>query len=158
MRVTAYDLASRFIGLEELPGKSFNPAILAMLKLDQEWPQDDEVPWCGGFANYVAWLLRLPRSKDLRARSWLRVGMAIHLTEAAPGWDLVILQRGGGPQPGPEEIDAPGHVGFFAGVDGDTIHLLGGNQGNTVSVAGFPKGRVLGVRRLWQPEYDSRAS
>lgn len=158
MRVTAYQLAERFIGLQELPGKSHNPAILAMLKLDQEWPDGDEVAWCSAFLNWIAWLLRLPRSKDLRARSWLTVGTAIHLNEAVPGWDVVVLKRGEGAQPGPEVIDAPGHVGFFSGLDDESVHLLGGNQGNTVSVVGFAKPRLLGVRRLWHPGYDSRAA
>jgi len=154
MKVTAYDIASRFIGLKELPGKSHNPAILAMLKLDQEWPEGDEVAWCSALMNWVCWLLRLPRSKDLRARSWLGVGQAIHINEARPGWDLVILKRGEGPQPGPEEIDAPGHVGFFSGLDDDKVHLLGGNQGDTVSVAGFARTRILGVRRIYQEDFE----
>lgn len=156
MRITVYDIAARFIGLEETPGKSFNPAIMAMLKLDSEWPKDDEVAWCSAFCNYVAWLLRLPRSKSLMARSWLRVGFAIGLDEAWRGWDVVILQRGADPQPGADTIDAPGHVGFFSGMNGDTVYLLGGNQGDSVSVAGFSKARVLGVRRLWEPQPDSR--
>ncbi len=156
MRVTAYDIAARFTGLEEVPGKSSNPAILAMLKLDAEWPDGDEVAWCSAFANYVAWLLRLPRSKSLLARSWLAVGFPIVLEEAMPGWDVVILERGSGTQPGPEDLTAPGHVGFYAGQDADTVYLLGGNQSDTVSVAGYAKRRVLGIRRLWEPEPDSR--
>ena len=66
-------------------------------------------------------------------------------------------------QPGPETIKAPGHVGFFAGwhgleVSGDlgVMHILGGNQGNTVSTKSFELkpdeegegSRLLGIRRL----------
>ena len=153
MKITAYQLATRFVGMKEVPGKSFNPAIMAMLKLDNEWPDGDEVAWCSAFANYIAWLLRLPRSKDLRARSWLQVGLPIHLDLAEPGWDIVILKRGSGEQPGSHIIDAPGHVGFFGGLDGAKVHLLGGNQGDQVSVAPFDRSRVLGVRRLWEDPY-----
>ena len=74
MDITAYDLASRFIGIKEVRGSVSNPQILSMLRLDSSWPKGDEVPWCSAFVNYPAWLLRLPRSKSLRARSWLEVG------------------------------------------------------------------------------------
>jgi hypothetical protein len=84
--------------------------------------------------NYVAWLLRLPRSKGLRARSWLAVGEPIALEEAESGYDVVVLKRGAGEQPGPEVMDAPGHVGFFAGVEGQDVLLLGGNPGDSVTV------------------------
>jgi uncharacterized protein (TIGR02594 family) len=148
MDVTAFDIAQRFIGMKEVPGHGINPGVLAMLQLDAKWPKGDDVPWCSAFVNYVAWLLRLPRSKSLRARSWLQVGVPIPPSQAEQAFDVVILKRGDNPQPGPNIIDAPGHVGFFAGLQGVRIYLLGGNQGDMVSVQGFPKDRVLGVRRL----------
>jgi uncharacterized protein (TIGR02594 family) len=148
MTVTAYDLAQRWIGTREVAGAAANPFILGMLRLDQKFPTDDAVPWCSAFANFIAWQLRLPRSKSLRARSWLHVGIPIPLADAAPGYDVVILQRGDGPQPGPAESNAPGHVGFFAAVEGDHVLVLGGNQGNAITIDRFPAARVLGVRRL----------
>jgi hypothetical protein len=60
----------------------------------------------------------------------------------------VIFKRRTGSQPGPEVIDAPGHVGFFAGVDGTKILVLGGNQSDSVSIGSYPKNTLLGVRRL----------
>ena len=148
MEVTAFGIAQRFVGVKEIPGKQDNPMVLAMLRLDQSWPQDDEVPWCSAFMNYIAWLLRLPRSKSLRARSWLTVGWEVEHDKARVGFDVVVLKRGGGDQPGPEVIEAPGHVGLFAGVSGTRVMVLGGNQGDTVSVAAFDRARVLSVRRL----------
>ena len=145
---TPYALAMKFLGIREVPGSAHNPQILAMLQIDQEWPTDDEVPWCGGFANFVCELLDVPRTKDLRARSWLTIGREIGLKNAAPGFDVVILKRGGGDQPGPEVIDAPGHVGFFAGLEPGAIRLLGGNQGDSVNISSFSAERLLGVRRL----------
>lgn len=146
--VTAFDLAQRFVGIKEVAGEIHNPQIMAMLRLDNEWPEGDEVPWCSGFVNYICWLMRLPRSKSLRARSWLNVGRHISLRDAEIG-DVVILQRGSGKQPGADVIDAPGHVGFFAGQSSvKYIHLLGGNQNDSVSVARYPASRILGVRRL----------
>ena len=142
-----YRLAERFVGIKEVGGSVDNPQIMAMLKLDNDWPEADEVPWCSAFANYICWLLRLPRSKSLRARSWLTVGSGVSLSEAKVG-DIVVLKRGSGQQPGPEVIKAPGHVGFYSGIMGDLIEVLGGNQSDTVKVSRYPKSKLLGIRRL----------
>jgi len=145
MKITAYELATRFVGVKEIPGQLHNPAILAMLKLDQDWPESDEVPWCSAFVNYIAWLLRLPRSKSLLARSWLGVGLPVEVGFA--GWDVVILARGKNP-PGRSNLTAPGHVGFYGGSTGSVVYVLGGNQGDSVSISEFPQARVLGYRTL----------
>jgi uncharacterized protein (TIGR02594 family) len=143
MYVTLYDIAQRFVGQKEVPGDFSNPAVLAMLRLDNPGIKDDETPWCSGFMNWCAWLLRLPRSKSLAARSWLGVGHAVALDKAEVGYDVVVLSR---PAAGP----AAGHVGLFAGLsqDGKNVLLLGGNQGDAVSIAEFPVERIVGIRRL----------
>jgi len=145
---SAFEIAQRFVGTKEVAGKMANPQILAMLKLDDEWPEDDSVPWCSAFVNYVAWLLHLPRSKSLRARSWLDVAVAIEPEDLEVGLDVVVFQRGIGRQPGPEVRKAPGHVGFYAGRQGGGILTLGGNQGDMVSLASYAGTRILGCRRL----------
>ena len=154
MEITAFALGQRFVGLREVAGLTSNPHILAMLKLDNEWVEDDSVPWCSAWVNYIAWLLRLPRSKSLAARSWLRVGVPIELHEARPEFDVVILTRAGATKD-PGVIAAPGHVAFFAGRhtgaagrDDARVLLLGGNQGDAVSIAPFRYEDVIGVRRL----------
>lgn len=148
MNVTAHSVARRFLGVEEVEGMTSNPMVLAMLRLDASWPQDDATPWCSAFVNWIAWLLDLPRSKSLSARSWLLIGTPVPIEEAAPGFDVVVLKRGSGHQPGVENLAAPGHVGFLAGWEGLDVLVLGGNQGNAVSVARFPRSQVLGIRRL----------
>lgn len=145
VKITAFDIAERFIGTKEIPGQKDNPMILSMLKLDGEWPEHDEVPWCSAFVNYVAWLLRLPRSKSLAARSWLRVGVAIDPSLADIGFDVVILNRGGSPDP---NDPGPGHVGFYAGSGQGSVYVLGGNQSDSVGVASYSAARMLGIRRL----------
>jgi uncharacterized protein (TIGR02594 family) len=137
VQITAFDLAQRFVGTGEVAGTLDNPQILAMLKLDGAWPEHDEVPWCSAFVNYIAWLLRLPRSKNLAARSWLEIGRPVKLEEAIVDSDIVVLSRDGG-----------GHVGFYAGHDSTNIQMLGGNQGDKVCVSAFPRTRLLGIRRL----------
>ena len=151
--LTLFDRASRFIGVKEFAGAIDHPLIMAWLKLTGDdswtgWPEHDEVPWCSAAVNSWAWDLRLPRSKSLLARSWLGVGRPIPLEEATAKNDIVILKRGGGNQPGPENMTAPGHVGCFAGLEGGNVLVLGGNQGDRVCIAPFPVERVLGVRRL----------
>jgi len=154
MNITPYEIAMRFTGIKEVDGPMSNPQILSMLRLDDKWPKDDSVPWCSAFVNYVCWLLRLPRSKSLRARSWLEIGIPTNLSGAITGFEVVILQRGGMNQPGPEVIDAPGHVGFLSGLETngygfvDDVLVLGGNQSNTVNISRYKADRVLGVRLL----------
>lgn len=151
--ITAYELAQRFVGLKEIKGGMANPQIMAMLKLDNNWPEGDEVPWCSAFVNYICWLLRLPRSKNLMARSWLTVGKPITFNSAQIGFDVAILKRKYD-DPGSNTIDAPGHVGFYGGTDYDGednpsyVFLLGGNQSDSVNLSYYPISKLLGVRRL----------
>jgi uncharacterized protein (TIGR02594 family) len=140
LATTPFDTAKVFMGLREVPGATSNPAILAMLQLDAKWPSGDDVPWCSAFVSAVQFLLGQPRSKSLAARSWLSVGTQITLDEAEPGFDVVVLSRGAG-----------GHVGYYAGHSQATVLLLGGNQGDTVSIAAFDRSRLLGVRRILPP-------
>ena len=147
MNITAYDIAERFQGTKEIKGAVDNPQVMAMLKLDNNWPQNDEVPWCSGFVNYICWLLRLPRSKNLMARSWINIGSYIELEDAQVGFDIVVLKRSAN-SPGPEILNAPGHVGFYAGSNSKRVYLLGGNQNNGVNVSGYNINRILAIRRL----------
>jgi uncharacterized protein (TIGR02594 family) len=140
LAITPFDLARRFMGMEEVLGATSNPAILAMLQMDVKWPSGDDVPWCSAFVNAVQFLVGLPRTKSLAARSWLQVGRNITLDEAEPGFDVIVLSRGAG-----------GHVGYYAGHSQGTILILGGNQGDTVSIAPFDRARLLGVRRILPP-------
>lgn len=148
--MTAFELAQRFVGeVKELPGAQQHPFIQwahMVVGLGPDTP--DEVPWCSSFANAIAWMLRLPRSKTAHARDWLTVGQVVTLQFASPGYDVVILKRGGSEQPDASVISAQGHVGFYAGHAGDRISVLAGNQGNTVSILMFPMDQVLGLRRL----------
>ena len=69
------------------------------------------------------------------ARSYLRWGAA--LDEGRFG-AVAVLSRGSDP--------AAGHVGFLLGETDAHFVLLGGNQGDAVGVAAFPKTRLLGFR------------
>jgi uncharacterized protein (TIGR02594 family) len=148
LEITAFDIAQRFVGIKEIPGSENNQHVLTMLRLDQKWPENDEVPWCSAFVNYITWLLRLPRSKSLLARSWLNVGRPVEIENAEAGFDVVVLKRSGKNQPDADVVDAPGHVGFYAGETPGYVHVLGGNQGDAVNLRYYPYERILGIRRL----------
>jgi uncharacterized protein (TIGR02594 family) len=148
IKTSAFKIASKFIGTHEIAGSVSNPQILAMLRLVDSTAGADEIAWCSAFINYIAWLLGLPMSKSLAARSWLKVGTVITLDQAQVDCDIVILSRGFGEQPGPEVIAAPGHVGFYAGMKDGMVLLLAGNQGNSISIQPFNQAHILGVRRI----------
>jgi uncharacterized protein (TIGR02594 family) len=143
-----YETMSALFGTKEVAGAKDNPLILAMLQTDAAWPEHDEVAWCAAAMNFTCKLWRLPRTRTLRARDWLKVGEPIRLSDAVPGFDVVIFSRGPLPQPGPAVFAAPGHVGWFAGLDGKDVLTLGGNQGNELCVAPYGLEHLLGVRRL----------
>lgn len=151
MTITAFDLAVRFIGVKEIFGSQSHPLVQWWLSLcSYSLHSSDEIPWCSAFVNGIAWELRLPRSKSAAARSWLTVGTPIVLADAKPAFDIVVIKRGKAPQPGPEVTSgAPGHVAFYAGIEANRVLLLGGNQGDTVSIQQFAIADILGVRRLY---------
>lgn len=142
MNVTLYDLAQRFVGIAEISGEKNHPLVswwLSLCGFGLDAP--DEIPWCSAFLNGLAWELRLPRSKSAAARSWLDIGRPIKLEEARAEADVVVFRRG--------SDEKSGHVGLYAGVRKDGMVLvLGGNQGNSVSISPYPAGDLLGVRRL----------
>lgn len=140
IETSALEVAQRYIGVKEAKGLVDNPLIMAMLTLDSEWPEHDEVPWCSAFVNWVAWNLGLCRSGSLTARSWLNVGEHVERVDAKPGLDIVVLSRGNNPK--------SGHVGFLYDFRGFNVGLVSGNQGDSVSLVYFDVERILDIRRL----------
>lgn len=144
----AYTISRNCLGLAEIPGTKEHPAIRWAFNLcGMPNASDDKEAWCGAWQCLTATLADddIPRN-PARARAWLLVGKPVDLKDAQEG-DTVVLMRGEGKQPGPEVIDAPGHVGRLVSVQNDTIAVLGGNQSNAVTIAHFPKTRILGIRR-----------
>jgi uncharacterized protein (TIGR02594 family) len=138
------------IGQTEVGGPEHNPLLIGLAQWVTPWVKDDETAWCGLFCGWCCKFADIhPPDHAARARSWLTVGTEIRLAEARPGFDVAIFKRGPHPQPGPDVLDATGHVGLFVGpfYDG-RILVLGGNQSNMVSIAPFPVSDLLGIRRL----------
>lgn len=126
--------ARAYLGTREYPGAQSNPIILGFWKLARlSGIKDDAVPWCSGFACAVMEEngIRSPRSDS--ARSWLTWGAPM----ANPSLGcVVVFNRTGG-----------FHVGFVVGKDKDgRLLVLGGNQGDAVSIAAFSTDRVMAYR------------
>ncbi len=97
--------------------------------------RNDEVAWCAAFIGASLERAGIASTRSLLARSYLNWGKAL---EAGQLGAVAVLERGSDP--------SQGHVGFFIGETGDSLILLGGNQSDAVTVAAFPKGRLLGLR------------
>lgn len=132
--------ASAWLGLEEWPGAKHNPDVVAMFaKAGHAGVKDDETPWCAAFVGAVLAECGVMGTGALNARSYLNWGEPVELEAAKPG-DVVIFSRG-------DPKGWQGHVAFYQSHDEARVAVLGGNQGNAVSVAQYSRARLLGVRR-----------
>lgn len=131
--------ARKQIGLREVKGAKHNPKIIQWLKnLKSAW-LDDETPWCGTF---VAECLReadlVYPSTWYRAKDYLN--LPVKLNRPAYGCIAVFWRKGGF------------HVGFVVGIDKyGNLMILGGNQGDMVSIKPFSLDRLVGLR--WASKY-----
>ena len=126
------------IGAREVPGPKHNPLVLLWWRLIRRGGiKSDEVPWCSAFVGAMFEQVGMASTRYESARSWLDWGR--RLPEPAYGC-VVVLARGPGQGAG-------GHVGFVAGADvRGRLLVLGGNQGDAVSIVAFDRARVLGYR------------
>lgn len=136
--------AAKHVGLKEIPGKEHAPVIQQWLRELRAWWADDETPWCGVFVAHCCKTAKLPLpSAWYRAKAWS--GWGTPLSAPAVGC-VVVFERAGG-----------GHVGFVMGKDKlGRLMVLGGNQGNAVSIAPFDRTRVIAYR--WPDGYPFTAS
>lgn len=124
----------RKMGLHE---KLNSAALKRWLKSDGATVGDPAVvPWCGDFVETCI-RLALPDEKvptnPYFARNWLTFG--VKCPEPVVG-AIAVFERG------PKN----GHVGFVVGQDATGLSILGGNQGNSISVSNVAKKRLLGCR------------
>ncbi len=94
--------------------------------------------WCAAYVNATLAQTGQKGTGSNMARSFLDWGTEV--SEPQRG-DLAIFTRG--------DPNGPyGHVGFFDGYNEDgTIRVLGGNQGDGVSIASYSADDLLGFRR-----------
>lgn len=130
--------ALKLLGTREIKGEEHNPVIMSWAAEIGGWVKSfyvrDEIPWCGLFVGICALRAGFPHGqKVLSARDWLLWGDVV--TVPALGDVLVFVRDGGG------------HVGLYVGEDAEAYHVLGGNQGDAVTIARLAKNRLLGARR-----------
>lgn len=127
-------------GVEEVPGPASNPRIDLYHQMGGGITAGDDVPWCAGFVGFCLITAGLEGTGKPNARSYLEWGKGL----VCPRLGCVtVLWR--------ESPDgAFGHVAFFVGIndEGTLLYLLGGNQGNKVTVSAYPADRLLGYRWL----------
>lgn len=123
----------------------------------------DEVPWCSSVVNLAAALTFHRRSESAAARSWLNAQLGILVTNPDLFREtltrmqrvhekngVLVFRRGAGRgQLGADVLDAPGHVAVFDGyqtvVLPDHVDVIGGNQGNAMTVQRYPIADLLGI-------------
>jgi uncharacterized protein (TIGR02594 family) len=128
------------IGTSEIPGPKSNATIIKWAKDVGVGYNDDDIAWCGLFVAYVVKKTgRVPVTNPLWARNWAKWGVKSEKPELG---DILVFSRGTG-----------GHVGFYVAEDNTAYYVLGGNQGNTVSIVRIAKNRLLAARR---PIYNEK--
>lgn len=138
----AWLLAARAkLGTREAPGAANSPTILGWAKrigtkaLGMVY-NADSVPWCGLFVAACVTEDGIPAAPiAVRAKSWATWGANLRADHLSAGAVLVFERPGGG------------HVGFYVGEDATSYHVLGGNQGDRVSIMRLEKSRC--VARRW---------
>lgn len=126
--------ALRYVGVKEIPGKRHHPKILEWWKkIRRGGIKSDEVPWCAAFTGAMLENVGIVSSRFESAKSYLDWG--IPLRTPVRGCIAVFTRTGGG------------HVGFVLADDGNgRILVVGGNQGDAVTIAPFEKSRVVSYR------------
>jgi uncharacterized protein (TIGR02594 family) len=128
------------LGTREAPGAANSPTIMGWAtklgtKVLGMVYNADSVPWCGLFiATCLAEDGIAAAPIAVRAKAWATWGVALRPEKLAPGAVLVFERPGGG------------HVGFYVGEDAAAYHVLGGNQGDAVTITRIGKDRCIARR------------
>lgn len=133
------------LGVAEIAGDKHNPRIV-LYHASVDKGAADEVPWCSSFVNYCVEQAGYNGTDSKWAMSWEHWGSDV--SSNPNEGDIVVYKRTKKLANG--KVRVGGHVGFLVETVGDTIKLLGGNQGNAVSKANFPK--KSGTRGSWKYE------
>lgn len=130
-------LARAELGVKEAPGEANNPTVLRYYA-DAGHPEinADSVAWCSAFVGACLERCGVASSKALNARSYLNWGKPVD--KPFPGC-VAVFSRG-------DPRGWEGHVAFFLEEVGNKVKVLGGNQGDCVSIATYDKSRLLGYR------------
>lgn len=134
-----FDIAMQELkrGVSEVSGSGANPRIVEYLRstsLGGAMAATDETAWCSAFVNFCVEKAGFAGTDSAMARSWLKWGRG---ADTPVTGCIVVFERGAPPS---------GHVAFYVSESGGKIKVLGGNQGNKVSIIAYDKARLLGFR------------
>jgi uncharacterized protein (TIGR02594 family) len=121
--------------VHETPGPHATPRIVEYHAATTLKSTSDETPWCAAFVNWCFKQAGVRATGSARALSFAPWG--VFLREPRLGCVAVIEHPGG-----------RGHVGFVVGRAKASEHyyLLGGNQGNAVTIKRCPAVEIIGYR------------
>lgn len=131
--------ARRLLGVHEVAGTGDNSIIMKWARDLNQWYTGDDVPWCGLFVAHCM-QVGVPdepqKFNRLGARAWGNFGKHCKPQYGA----IAVFWR-------THKINSfNGHVGFIIGEDDTYYYILGGNQGDSVSIARVRKDRLLDCR------------
>jgi uncharacterized protein (TIGR02594 family) len=129
-------------GVQEIAGQHDNRRIIEFLATCSPGSTHDETAWCSAFVNWCMLQAGIQGTGRGTARSWLTWG---DQCLATPHYGAVTILWRGQPR------GWQGHVGFYVGSNQGRITLLGGNQGDAVSLVDYRANRLLGYR--WPPGF-----
>ncbi len=135
----AFIIANKELGVKEVPGSGNNPKIVEYHQACTLKATSDSVAWCSAFMNWCIEKAGGIGTKNAMARSWLLYGEKVASPEVG---DIVIFKRG--------NDGISGHVAFVYEKPSKLspyIKVIGGNQGDAVSIANYLRANVLGYRR-----------
>jgi len=128
--------ALELFGVAETVGAGDNPEIMAWAREVGVAYARDATPWCGLFMAVVAKRAGKPVvASPLWALSWAKWGVPSLVPSLG---DVLVFSRTGG-----------GHVGLYVAEDETAYYVLGGNQGDKVSIARVSKRAFVGARRFY---------
>lgn len=130
-------LAFKEMNVKEVKGRNHNPRILHYHNFTSLKASADEVPWCSSFVNFVLAKAGYYGTGSALARSFDRWSQP--LDKPVPGC-VTVFSRG--------DNSGFGHVAFFLYETKKSITVIGGNQGDAVSIASYPKSRLVGYRKF----------
>lgn len=125
-------------GLTEIPGTASNPVIMNWAKEvgAASYYSNDDTPWCALAMSHAAKAAGKPLPPDpLAAKNWAKFGVGISRPMLG---DVVVF---------------PHHVALYVGETATSFALLGGNQGDRLSIANFLKAGAIAFRR---PAYNQQ--
>ncbi len=137
------DIAASALGLDE---RGKRAALSDYLSTGGANLDPATTAWCAAFVNATLQKAGQKGTGSNMARSFMDWGQPVDQPQRG---DIAVFTRG--------DANGPyGHVGFFEGYNPDgTIRVLGGNQGDAVSVANYSPDRLLGFRRAGEGQSNA---